>query len=404
MDIRLTTYIEGEETLKAAVEIGVTKVLVEEPYFSLLCRRDRGAEIDYNSIITNFELGKKLNPDLEIFFNLDLVLHHQDLNEIYHFIRKIQQIGLNGIRVQDIGLLNWLNKQFPDFPIDLNTITGNYNWQAVSFFEKRLSPSLKTIVLSKEIPWPDLKTIVLKSSLKNEILVHGPILMSYSKRRLISESPFSELGQISKDCYGLFLKEQKRPEEWFYFYDNAHGTFMFFCHELCLIQHIDKIIDTGISDLLFDFRGHPPATMKEVLTIYRNRLSDDAFLAVNKAFTEQEFALKKLYPQGLTDGFFFNNPTNSNTVMAKKKDSSIYTAKVVGVIKEKVIAIETAYPFSNQDLLTVITPEQKTFTFTPLFVQNLEGKEIESAEPGAIVLLNWRKGITVESLCYLGAS
>ncbi len=395
--IKMTTYVEDRRTLETCVKLGYDKILIEEPHFSLLSPKDWTEKIDYEHIDSLFEMGKSLNPELEIVFNLDLMAHDNDLEGIKDLISHLQRIGYDGIRVQDIGLASLVKDMAPEVCLEVHTVTGNYNGQAISFLENALAPSITSIVFSKEIPYKELKDINDKSMLNNEILVHGPILLFYSKRRLIHESDFAEESHVGTERYGLFLQEKKRPDEYFRFLDNPHGSFMFHSEILCLIRHIPEILALGMPYILFDFRGQGIEVIQDVTHTFKNQLEKHDRSSIWDDRDEEIITqIQKHYPEKLGEGFFLENLTDSH-VKEKEFGPAQRVAKVLGVVKEKVIALEVLVPIETEADYTIKTPDGKSFSYSPRRIQQLDGINITRAPAGSIVIANWRKGVSTGS-------
>jgi hypothetical protein len=167
---------------------------------------------------------------------------------------------------------------------------------------------------------------------------------------------------------------------------------MFFCHELCLINQIYTILELKIPSILLDFRGKPVEAMKNITKIYKDQINNKTTPAHNLWDK-----IAKYYPQGLTEGFFNSNPTDKNI----KVNEPSHVAKAIGVVKNKLIAIEVYSNFTNKDTLKVKTPLGKQFILNNYTIKTLEGNLIDNTAEGEIVLLKWHKGVTPESLFYL---
>ncbi len=398
--IKMTTYVEDQKTLETCVNLGFHKVLIEEPHFSLLCQKEWTEEIDYQHISSLYEIGKALNPELEIVFNLDLMAHEQDLQGIRLLIDHLQRIGYDGIRVQDIGIASLVMDMAPEMHLEVHTVTGNYNSQAICFLEEAFTPSIKSIVFSKEIPYKELKDINDKSTLNNEIMVHGPILLFYSKRRLVHESDFARESHVGTERYGLFLQEKKRPDEYFRFLDNPHGSFMFHSEILCLIRQIPKILALSIPFTLFDFRGEKLEVIRDVTNGFKSQLQK---LESPSGWDEEgDKLMAKIqhhYPQRLGEGFFLENLTDSHTRI-KESGQTQWVAKVLGVVKEKVMALEVLIPIRTQAHYIIKTPDGKSIAYSPRWIQQLDGINIPTAPVDSIVLVDWRKGVSTGSIIH----
>ncbi|MDH5680868.1 MAG: U32 family peptidase [Spirochaetota bacterium] len=398
--VKLTGYVEGEESLRTLVETGYGKVLVESPRYSLLCLLNESRKDEYEEIKRLFELGKELDPQLEIVFNLDIIPHENELPDIERLIHGLLKIGYDGIRVQDMGVATIIRDMTPELKFEINSYTGNNNPEAVLFLEKAMGPGLSGITLSKEIDIRDLTEICHRMSVRAEIMVHGPILLFHSRRRLLKLSDFSGESYVEKDNYALWLKESKRPDDWFLFRDSAHGSFMFFCHELCLIKHVRELMELGPDYWLVDMRGKSGDVLKIVTEKYFGRMED----ALSGDYHESEGnrlydEIEKLYPQGLTEGFFLENTTDSR-VRSAGEDLGDCVGRVISVVKEKVMAVEILGDLRAGEELIVRTPEGKCLNYCASEIRTLEGQDVRELFVDHVYLFNWRKGLTAKCLIF----
>lgn len=415
------SYAENQEKLACLIDLGFRKILVEEPHFSLLCQRDAKASVDYSFLEKILKQAKEKNA--QVFFHLDLLLHPEKLKQAIQLVRDLYSMGYDGIRLQDLGLAHWICEHLDKFSFEWNTITGNANLRAILFWERSFSPLLKGIVFSKEIPYLDLKEIQEASSLENEILVQGPILLFYTQRRLIRESEFLESAQVGENRYAFFLQEKKRPEEQFLFHDNTHGSFMFFSKELFLLFQIPRILDLGLSSLFFDFRAKSQDWMKHSVLLFQKAIEytkKDTPLTLESLEAE----VQEIYPKGFTEGFFEENTTDNHKHKKSAKDHQVL-AKLLESSREKRLVLECLRNFvlywldsssslSSSSLDSKLeldgvddirtpyfyfqTPEGREVSYRVNWIRDLAGKEQREIQMGNLIQTNWCKGVNSGSL------
>ena len=78
---------------------------------------------------------------------------------------------------------------------------------------------------------------------------HGAMCVSYSGRGLLSNDITgrdSNRGQCAQPCrYQYALMEEQRPGEYFPVSADGKGTYMMHSRDLCMIDHLDDIMDAG---------------------------------------------------------------------------------------------------------------------------------------------------------------
>ena len=84
-----------------------------------------------------------------------------------------------------------------------------------------------------------------------ETFLHGAMCMSYSGRCLISNymtGRDANMGDCSQPCrYKYHLVEESRPGEYYPIIEEEEGSFILNSKDLCMIEHVDKLIETECS-------------------------------------------------------------------------------------------------------------------------------------------------------------
>lgn len=95
----------------------------------------------------------------------------------------LSSINVDALIIQDLGLMAYVKKYFPDFEIHMSTQTSIYSLSAVKYFERI---GVDRIVLARENSLEEIKNISNNSKLDIEVFVHGALCMSYSGQCLMS--------------------------------------------------------------------------------------------------------------------------------------------------------------------------------------------------------------------------
>lgn len=396
-----TVYIQDEKDLKIYLKYPISKILIEEPRFSLRCERKYSLTTDFSYMEKMYEIAKSMNPDIKVLFNYDLLLHPSDFKYCDRFIHFLSKIPYTGIRVQDYGLALFISENYPEMELEISTFTGNYNYKAMDFFKENF-PSMSCYVYPNDVDYKTLRFLEEKSKTKNELFFHGPLLLFYSRRRLIKESDYSDKLIGKNKYYEVYLKEKKRPKEFFRFIDNHHGSFLFYPKEISLIEYLSDFMSLNLSYGLIDLRG------KEIDFIYR---FNDAFFDIikNDLYREEDRSLfqkkileiQSLYNGNLTEGFFLKNKTDI-TKTNINNENKILLGKIISVVKDRVMAIRVINRFSkDQDNLVIQIPSSKKIKYYLKFIKDIEQNSIDQAIEEDIVLVNTVKGVVPQSLLYL---
>jgi U32 family peptidase len=155
--------------------------------------------------------------------------------------------------------------------------------------------------------------------------------------------------------------EEKRPGEYLPVYENERGTFIYNSKDLCMIEHIPELIESGITSLKIEGRMKSSYYVATVVRAYREAL--DAYYrnpGTYKFDTKLLDEISKASHREYTTGFYFNKPTGEGQIY--HTSSYIREYDFIGLV--------TAYDKSTG----IATVEQRNRMFA--------GEEIEVVRPG----------------------
>ena len=136
--------------------------------------------------------------------------------------------------------------------------------------------------------------------------------MSYSGRCLLSNylaNRDSNMGQCAQPCrWQYYVMEEKRPGMYMPVVETERGTFVFNAKDMCLIEHIDKLIAAGVDSLKIEGRIKTAYYVATVVKSYRRAI--DAYYENSENWYKGEYLteLKKVSHRKYDTGFFFGRP------------------------------------------------------------------------------------------------
>ena len=108
-------------------------------------------------------------------------------------------------------------------------------------------------------------------------------------------------------------------------YENERGTYIFNSKDLCMIEHIDDIIDAGIDSLKIEGRMKTALYVATVARTYRKAiddyLKDPEIYKENMAWYQEQ--IKSCTYRQFTTGFFYGKPDETTQIY----DCLLYTSK-----------------------------------------------------------------------------
>lgn len=290
--------------LKVAIEYGADAVYLGGEQFSL-----RSAAVNFNDdelaegIRFAHERGKK------VYIALNIIPHNRDLESIVSFAEKVQKLGADAVIVSDLGVMELLREHVPNLPIHISTQASVTNYMTVKKF---VSDGAERVVLARELSLGEIAEIKEKTGAELEVFCHGAVCMSYSGRCLLSNylaNRDSNMGQCAQPCrWQYYVMEEKRPGMYMPVVETERGTFVFNAKDMCLIEHIDKLIAAGVDSLKIEGRIKTAYYVATVVKSYRRAI--DAYYENSENWYKDEYLteLKKVSHRKYDTGFFFGRP------------------------------------------------------------------------------------------------
>ena len=366
------------EKLKIAIIYGADAVYFGGEMFSL--RAGAGnLSIDEMKEGIRFahERGKRCYLTINIF------AHNEDIGPLTDYLEQIKNIGIDAFIVSDPGIVDLIQEIIPDAEIHLSTQANMTNFRTARFWHKM---GVKRLVLARELTFTEIKEIRknIPSDMEVEAFVHGAMCISYSGRCLLSNFMIerdANRGMCAQPCRWKYsLVEEKRPGEYYPVEEDERGTYILNSRDLCMIEHLDKIVESGIMSAKVEGRMKSVFYVATVIHAYRQAI--DAYFSDPARYefkAEWLTELKKVSHREFTTGFYFDKPTKQD----QNYQTSAYTREYsfVGIVKSYDSA--TGYAVVEQRNKMTLGDEIEVFgPDIPFFKQALESMyDAESGEP-----------------------
>ena len=322
----------------------------------------------------------------KVYLTMNIIPHSKDLEGMAEYISRVRGMGVDAVIFSDPGIFELLREHAPDMELHLSTQANNTNWRSAAFWHRH---GVKRIILARELSIDEIREIRrnVPEDLELEIFVHGAMCISYSGRCLLSNymaGRDSNRGQCAHPCrWKYHLVEEKRPGQYFPVFENERGTYIFNSKDLCLIEHIPEIAESGISSLKIEGRMKSSYYVATVVKAYREAL--DAYFADPGGYTFDRKWLEEISKAShreYTTGFLFGRPDGNGQVYGSS--SYIREYDFVGLVtdydeKTGTAVIEQRNRFTVGDELEVVPPRGPYSIHKVTEMRNADGEAIEAA-------------------------
>jgi putative protease len=383
------------EKLKIALSYGADAVYMAGKSFGLRAFGDNFDDIELQQGIEfAHKLGKKAYITVNIF------PHNDDLLGLPEYIARLAAIGADAIIVSDLGVFRIARQAAPSLPIHISTQANNTNWAAVQQWQEL---GASRVVLARELSLADIKLIRQKTTLELESFVHGAMCISYSGRCLISNyltGRDANRGECAQPCrWKYHITEENRPGQYFPVVEDERGTYLFNSKDLCLINYLPELVDSGLHSFKIEGRMKSVHYVATVVKVYREAI--DSYASSSTPFmVKQEWLdeLQKISHREYTTGFYFNKTTEQDQIYSSS--SYIQTHSFVGLVKEYnpdtgIATIEQRNNMKVGEKIEIMQPGMENFAQTITQMFDEEGNAITVApHPQQIVTMPVVKPVT----------
>lgn len=374
--------------LKIALKYGADAVYIGGECFSLRTAADNFTPEEMKEGMEYAHaMGKK------VYITANIIPHNRDLAEMERYFKEIYELGADAVIISDLGAFNICRRVAPDLEIHISTQANNTNYATVqSWYEM----GAKRVVLAREMTLSEVREIKdnISSDCELEVFMHGAMCVSYSGRCLLSNymtARDSNYGACSHPCrWNYALMEEKRPGEYLPVFENERGTFIMNSKDLCMIEHLPKLIGSGVLSLKIEGRVKSEYYVATVIGAYRKAI--DAYYENPQEYKFNPTWLdevKKVSHRDYYTGFFFGIPDTGAQIYGSS--SYIREYDIVGIVldydKETGLAkVTQRNRFFKGDEVEIIQP-LSDYTTQKVEVLKDENKEdIDVANHAAMTL------------------
>lgn len=330
--------------------------------------RVKGSTMDIDEVEEalriSHEQGKKL------YLTMNIHAHENKLNFLEKEIERLKALKEkdlvpDGLLISDPGVLMKVREECPWIDIHISTQANTLNSAACEFWAKL---GVTRIVFGREISLREIKQIHEKLEEKGidvelEAFVHGAMCMAYSGRCLLSNfmsSRDANEGMCAHSCrwnYKMYIEENKRPGEFIPVYEDEEGTSIMSAKDMCMVEHLDDVIDSGIDSAKIEGRHKTVFYTAIASRIYRQAM--DLAAEGKKPTPELLDLVETINTRGYFTGFWYGKPGAEGQKYTGDRgdyNSKYCFAGVIRKVDDKVIEMEVKNTLQKGDLLDIITP------------------------------------------------
>ena len=325
------------ESLRSAIQAGADSIYFGVEQLNMRVRSSSSLIINDIPEIVNI----CREADVKCYLTLNTVIYSHDMHIMKSIVDAAKKYGVNAVIAADPSVLRYA--RMVEMPVHISTQANVSNIQTVDFF----SDYADVIVLARELSLKQVESITREIKRKNitgasgklmqiEIFAHGALCMAISGKCYLSlHSDFASAnrGACIQNCrHSYIVSEKETGVE--YEIDNEY---IMSAKDLCTIDFLDQLIDSGISVIKIEGRGRSADYVYTTTKCYREAIN--AYYNGNynsELIKGWKTRLATVYNRGFWDGYYLGRKMGewSNEYGSKATKRKIYIGKGLNYFKQ----------------------------------------------------------------------
>lgn len=286
-------------SMRAALRAGADAVYMGGSRFGARAYAENPEEQDFLGAIDEVHLhGRRL------YLTLNTLLKDREMErDLYNYVLPMYEHGLDGVIVQDLGVLSFLHEQFPDLPLHASTqmtVTGAEGAKLAA------RQGVSRVVPARELTITEIREIA-QTGLEVEVFIHGALCYCYSGQCFLSSFIGGRSGNRGR-CAGPCRLPYEVSKDGVV-KTRSGEDYVLSLKDLCGLHALPDLLDAGVYSLKIEGRMKSPVYAAGVTSVYRE-YADRYLEEGRKGYRVDEKDvrfLKELFDRGgFTDYYYLN--------------------------------------------------------------------------------------------------
>lgn len=251
------------ECLKAAIAAGADAVYLGGSQFGA---RAYAGNFSDEELLEALKLAHFFEK--KIYLTVNTLTKETELEELISWITPFYEAGLDGVIVQDLGVLERCRNAFPGLLLHASTQMTVTEPETALFLK---SLGVDRIVPARELSLEEIVEMKRRTGMELEVFIHGALCYCYSGQCLFSSllgGRSGNRGRCAQPCRLPYTvtkdgasKDRRRQED-----AEQH---LLSLKDLCALPLLPKLLDAGIDSFKIEGRMKSPEYVAGVTAVYR---------------------------------------------------------------------------------------------------------------------------------------
>lgn len=308
-NVKLTELLapaKDKETAITAINSGADAIYIGAPAFGARAAAGNSIE-DIKEIV---EFAHIFNVKVHVTINT--ILKDDELSQVTELIRKLYDIGVDAIIVQDMAIVSLaVENKLPPIVLHASTQCNNRSLEKVKFLE---NIGFSRVILARELSLEQIKNICENTDVEIETFVHGALCVSYSGQCYMScyiGGRSANRGECAQPCRKKYTLVDDKGNVL------AKDKHLLSLKDFNASKYLSELVNTGVKSFKIEGRLKDKNYVKNVTAYYRQKLDEiSKKTSSGKIFFDFTPDVKKSFNRGFTTYFLnkrekcfnFNSP------------------------------------------------------------------------------------------------
>lgn len=329
------------ESLKAGIQNGADAIYLGGSSFGA---RAAATNFDNDELIEAVQYAKLRN--VNIFVTVNTSIKETEIEELISYTDFLYKIGVDAIILSDIGIAEVLRKRYPNMELHASTQISAHSLNDVLELKQ---VGFDRVVIARELGIEEIKEICDNVDIDIEVFIHGAICVSYSGQCLMSSmlgDRSGNRGRCAQPCRQSYKLINKTTGKII----NVNGNYLLSPKDLCSIENIEKILDTGVKSLKIEGRMKRPEYVAVVTSRYRKAIDN----YINNKITTDKKTLKEdleaIFNRKFTSGYLMSKNGSDIINLDKPNNVGVKVGEVLSFnLKKNKLKIKLSGKLSKGD-------------------------------------------------------
>lgn len=267
-----------------------------------------------------------------LYITVNTLVDDSELKELADYLLFLNNVGIDGIIVQDLGVIRLARQIVPDLPLHASTQMTVTNSAGV---ELAAQAGMERVVLARELSLDEINKICHGTDTEIEVFIHGALCVCYSGQCLMSSligGRSGNRGRCAQPCRLPYKLVNASGDDLLEGKDA--GQYLLSPKDMNTLEILPQLIEAGVASYKIEGRMKRPEYVAVVVDAYRRAI--DSYLAGDYTVPEQDLAnIEQIFNRDFTTAYLLGRPGKEMMSDRRPNNRGVLVGRVVKLDKVK---------------------------------------------------------------------